>query len=498
LDTSAPANTFAALDLGSNSFHLLIARFDGGKLEVIDRHKEMVRLASGLSDSGFLSRAAIDRGLDALRRIAERLASTPTASLRVVGTNTLRSAINSDTFMARAEEILQSPIHIISGMEEARLIYLGVAHDFAPDSGQRLVVDIGGGSTELIIGENQPIELESLHMGCVSYSKRFFPEGRISAKAYRKAVLAAREEISSIAHRFRREHWQEAVGASGTIRAIEAILDGMNLNSHNTITRAGLDQLADALCTFELADEVKLPNLTADRKAVLPGGLAVLHALFEELDIEQMHVSAYAIREGVVLDLAGRLHNHDIRSDTVTRMMRQYRADEAQAARVGQLAAQLLEQVRADFGDDAERVRKILDWSIKLHEIGLSVAHSGYHKHGAYLLENSDMPGFSKQEQKQMSFLVLNHRRKLRPLAETYGFEPDWRLVKILRLACLFMRCRDASGLHANLQIRFSDDNLILQLSRTWLDANPLTAESLEAEQKILKAIDLNLTIHPA
>lgn len=490
------ANTYAALDLGSNSFHLLIARFEEGKLEVIDRHKEMVRLADGLRDDGSLSKSSIERALDCLRRVSELLASTPNACLRVVGTNTLRTATNAYSFLSRAEEILKSPISIISGLEEARLIYLGVGNDFSQAEGSRLVVDIGGGSTELIIGgQHRPKQLESLRMGCVNYSKQFFPGGYISPKAFRKAVLSARERVSPVGKRFNHQNWQVAVGASGTIRSIELILGGMGLINNQTITAAGLAAMAEALCEFKHYDEIKLPELHPDRRPVLPGGLAILKALFQELDIDEMHVSNYALREGVVLDLAGRLHNHDVRSETVSLMMTQYRVDEAQAGRVESLTIQLLEQVRDDFGGDFERIKSLLVWSIKLHEIGLSIAHNSYHKHGAYLLENSDMPGFSKQEQKTMAFLVLNHRKKLNSLPETYGFDPDWRLVQIMRLACLLNRCRSDTGEGMNIKIRFIADEIKIKISKQWLANNPLTAESLETEKKLLRSQNIYIDI---
>jgi len=489
-------NTYAALDLGSNSFHLLIARFEEGKLEVIDRYKEMVRLADGLRDDGSLSKSAIARALDCLRRVSERLSSTPNTCLRVVGTNTLRTASNANSFLSRAEEILKSPINIISGLEEARLIYLGVGNDFSQAEGSRLVIDIGGGSTELIIGEQgRPKQLESLRMGCVSYGKQFFPGGYISAKTFRKAVLSARERISPIGKRFNHHKWTVAVGASGTIRSIELILEGMGLANNHTITADGLAVMAEAMCEFKHYDEIKLPELHPDRRPVLPGGLAILKALFQELGIDEMHVSNYALREGVILDLAGRLHNVDVRSETVSLMMAQYRVDESQADRVESLAVNLLEQVRDDFGSDFDWVKSLLLWSIKLHEIGLSIAHSGYHKHGAYLLEHSDMPGFSKQEQKTMAFLVLNHRKKLSSLPETYGFDPDWRLVQIMRLACLLNRCRGETGEGMNIKIRFNVDDIKIKISKQWLLDNPLTAESIEAEKKLLRSQNINVDI---
>ncbi|MBR9909590.1 MAG: exopolyphosphatase [Gammaproteobacteria bacterium] len=495
MTTEQAPPVFAALDLGSNSFHLLIARCVGGRVEVVDRHKEMVRLASGLQDDGTIAPKAVERALESLSRFAERIRSTPNAQVHIVGTNTLRAAVNSDDFLTQAEAILGTPINIISGIEEARLIYRGVVHDLAPTEDLRLVVDIGGGSTELIVGDVKPLRLESLYMGCVSYSKEFFPDGQISSKLYKKARMAAQNETESVAVDFSAGRWQEAVGTSGTIRAILGILEAMGLSPNNTITRDGLEKLAEKLCDFDHIDKVQLPGLSEDRRPVLPGGLAVLHGVFNELKIDEMQVSSYAIREGMILDLAGLLENHDIRNETVARMMQQYRVDSDQASRVTQLACRLLSQVRPDFGDDYLKARRLMCWATDLHEVGLSVSHASHNKHSAYLLQNSDMPGFSRQDQKLLSFIVLNHRRKLRPMSKTYGFNPDWRLVQIIRLACLFARRRTDDAIPTELAIAFTDKGLTVKLAEAWLDQHPLTAESLQAEQKFQRDQDLKLDI---
>lgn len=487
-------DVYGALDLGSNSFHLLLARFEAGKLVVMDRHKENVRLAEGLNDKGMLSAVAMDKALDSLRRFAERLRSTPVSHFRVVGTNTLRAAKNADSFLRRAEAILQSPISIISGSEEARLIYLGVAKDFSPQQQRRLVVDIGGGSTELVVGRHAPEHLESLYLGCVHSSVRFFPEGKLSAKLYRKAVLAARAEVQPAVKYFGKANWDEAVGSSGTIRAVEALLESMSLDQAHTITPEGLEALAESLCRFKSSADIDWPGINDERRKVLPGGLAVLQAIFLELGIERMHVSSYSMREGIILDLAGRLQNRDTRAETVRHFMSQYRVDVDQAQRVNRCAERLLAQVKDDFKVD--RAGQLLVWAGSLHEIGLSVAHSGYHKHGAYLLLHSDMPGFSKQEQKLLSFVVLNHRRKLRGMPEAYGFDPDWRLLLIFRLACLFSRRRDDDALPDTITINLRKDGAQLTLDGEWLDNHPLTSEDLAVEQRYLKAVNLKLTVH--
>ncbi len=487
---------YAALDLGSNSFHVLLARFDGRRLMVVDRYKDTVRLAAGLQNDGNLSEEVMARALQALGKIAERIRPLPKNYVRVVGTNTLRAAKNRDAFLAKAEKILGVPISIISGLEEARLIYLGVAKDFTPEDKTRLVVDIGGGSTELVLGRNKPLKLESLYMGCVSFSRQFFPDGRITRRAYEKALLAARSEVQGLASEFDTSNWDQAVGSSGTIRSIERVLDGMGLNRNHVITTESLEALAQEVIAAKYAELLELPGLDADRSPVFAGGLAILQGIFAELRIAEMHVSVYAIREGIIYDLAGRLHQRDRRVETIERMMEQYRVDRAQARRVVKLAMMLLEQVEQQIATEPEQAKRLLQWAVELHEVGLSIAHSGYHKHGAYILANSDMPGFSRQEQQVLSFLVLNHRRKLKPEPEAYGFLPDWCLVCVLRLACLFLRRRDAALVPATgIRIGFYGVRCRLQLPAGWLDQHPLTREDLLQEKQLLAVVGLELSV---
>jgi exopolyphosphatase/guanosine-5'-triphosphate,3'-diphosphate pyrophosphatase len=483
---------YAALDLGSNSFHVLLARFEGRRLVVLDRYKDTVRLASGLLDDGNLSEEAIVRALKALEKIAERIQPLAPAYVRVVGTNTLRAAKNRDAFLQRAEKILGVPINIISGLEEARLIYLGVGKDFTPEDRTRLVVDIGGGSTELVLGRNKPLKLESLYMGCVSFTRQFFPNGRLSARAYEKALLAARSEVQGLVTQFGAQSWDEAVGSSGTIRSIERVLDGMGLTQNHVITLTGLEQLAAAVIGAHHVDQLELPGLDAERRPVFAGGLAVLHGIFAELKIGAMHVSVYAIREGIIYDLAGRLHQRDKRVETIEQMMEQYHVDRPQARRVSRLALALLDQ--AAPATDSQ-TRRLLQWAVDLHEIGLGIAHGGYHRHGAYILANSDMPGFSRQEQQLLSFLVLNHRRKLKPEPAAYGFVPDWRQVTVIRLACLFLRRRDAALVPAGIRLRFQGRRCRLGLPPKWLDQHPLTREDLLQERQLLAAVGMELTV---
>ncbi|MBD2859282.1 exopolyphosphatase [Spongiibacter sp. KMU-158] len=494
---SQNTESYAALDLGSNSFHLLIASFKDNKLKIIDRHKDMVRLAAGLDENDFLSEDAQQRALDSLAKIANRLTDVPRKQIRVVGTNTLRAAENAGEFMRKAEAVLGVPINIISGTEEARLVYLGVANDLAPDNRTRLVVDIGGGSTELVTGDHHPKLLESLPMGCVSFSMRFFPNGSINEKQFNKAVSAARQLVSPYVEQFQ-DQWQEAVGSSGTIRSIANILSEQGLCDVGHITPDGLKAIKSQILQASHTSELKIQGLSDDRRDVFPGGFAVLYALFKEMNIPDMHVSTYAVREGILYDLAGRFFHRDKREETVRQLISQYRIDENQGNRVAELCTRWLPGIAEHLSTPVEEAENLLRWAAQLHELGLAIAHGGYHKHGAYILTNADLPGFSRQEQARLSLLVLNHRRKPKsPDNGTYGVSPDWLLVGLLRLACIFLRRRQTSLPSEEININSSGANQIeISLPQSWLDENPLTAADLEEEAALAqKSVGLQLEI---
>ncbi|CAA0094022.1 exopolyphosphatase [Zhongshania aliphaticivorans] len=491
------SDSYAALDLGSNSFHLLIASFHEDKLRVIDRHKDMVRLAAGLDEDGRLSDTAQDRALESLAKMADRLRGVPRRQIRIVGTNTLRAATNANEFMAKAEVVLGLPINIISGTEEARLVYLGVANDFAPEKQRRLVIDIGGGSTELVIGTNTPRQLESLPMGCVSFSMRYFKNGDISEKAFKKAVNAARQMIGPYVEPFRAQ-WDEAVGSSGTIRSIGKILAEQQYSDAGYISAEGLEKLKDQVLAIDNSHTLNIPGLSDDRKEVFVGGLAVLYALFQELEMPGLHVSAYAIREGIVHDLAGRLHHRDKREDTIKHLILQYGIDSAQGDRVANCCAKLLPAVAPHINTPEHEAEALLRWAAQLHELGLAIAHGGYQKHGAYILGNADMPGFSRQEQARLSFLVANHRRKPKqPSTLTYGVSADWPLVCVLRLACILYRRRQPKKLPDSISLHSANaDELTLAIPEDWLSINPLIAADLEDEAELLsKSLNIKLSI---
>ncbi|MBI5658732.1 MAG: exopolyphosphatase [Nitrosomonadales bacterium] len=484
--------TLAAVDLGSNSFRLQIARVENDQLYMLDGLREPVRLAAGLTQDKRLDREAQQRALACLQRFGERLRGLPREAVRAVGTNSLRVAKNAAEFLRPAEAALGFPIEVIAGREEARLIYLGVAQGLPHSDDRRMVMDIGGGSTEFIIGSSlEPRKLESLYMGCVSYSLRYFPGGELSKSNLKQAELAARNELQTIAVEFSRGNWNVALGSSGSARMLCDIVE-MSGYSGGGITRDGLEQLRAQLLKAGNVRRLDLPGLKPDRVPVLPGGFAIMYAAFCELGIEQMQPALGALREGVLYDLLGRFHRHDMRDATAQQFMRRYHVDTRQAARVARMADQLAGQFLGGQAD--EETLQLLRWVASLHEIGISVAHSGYHKHTAYILKNADMPGFSKKEQERLSLLALAHRGSLDKMRGLLHSPQDISLAMALRLAALFYRNRSNIAPPA-MQARFSGAKFQLALDPGWLAQNPLTETALQEEIKQWKELGVNLQV---
>jgi exopolyphosphatase/guanosine-5'-triphosphate,3'-diphosphate pyrophosphatase len=481
----------AAVDLGSNSFRLQVARVEGDQLYMLDGLREPVRLAAGLTADKYLDADAQQRALVALGRFAERLRDLPREAVRVVGTNSFRVAKNAADFIPQAEHVLGFPIEVIAGREEARLIYLGVAHELPQSKHNRLVIDIGGGSTEVIIGNGlTPLKLESLYMGCVSFSNRFFPDGKITKQNLKQAEFAARNEFQTIVADYK-GRWQQALGSSGTARAIAEILE-LNDYSNGGITRQGLDRLRAHLLNVGDMQKLDLQGFRQDRISTLAGGFAILYAAFCELDITHMDPAMGALREGVLYDLLGRFHDHDVRDMTAQQFMQRYHVDAKQAGRVAKLAQILAQQFLGSEHEEA--ALHLLGWAASLHEVGISVAHSGYHKHTAYILANADMPGFSKKEQARLSALALAQRGSLNKLQGQLKNSEDYILVMSLRLAVLFYRNRSDSGLPA-LHGLFSGTKFHLSIDPGWLAQNPLTEAVLQDEVKQWKALGVSLQI---
>lgn len=487
-------STLAAVDLGSNSFRLQVARVEDDQLYPLDSLREPVRLAAGLTGEKVLDEEAQARALDCLSRFGERLRGFSSEDVRAVGTNTFRVAKNSREFLRRAEAALGFNIDIVAGREEARLIYLGVVHGLPSMSAKRLVVDIGGGSTEFIIGAGmKPQRLESLYMGCVSYSLRFFPHGRLSKSHMKQAEVAARMELQTIVKHFSAGHWSEAVGSSGTARALGDLIQAHGWGD-GSITSEGLEKLKALVLKFDSIDTLSLPSLRQDRAVVLPGGLAIMSAIFAELKVRRMLMANGAMRQGILYDMLGRFHQHDMRDVTVLQFMKRYHVDLKQARRVEMLALELLRQFSGDLRLDPDYPLHLLSWAARLHELGLMVAHNGYHKHSAYVLSFADMPGFSKTEQAHLAVLVLAHRGTMEKMKGQILDSLDLAMVMALRLSVLLHRSRTDVKL-PSLEAHCDDQRFRIGLNPNWLAANPLTAVALKEEVKEWKKIGVVLDV---
>lgn len=486
----------AAIDLGSNSFHMVVARIDNDQLVMVDRLRESVRLGEGLKDDKTLEAKVSQRALDCLSRFGQRLRGLPSSSVRAVGTNTMRQIADGGEFLRAAEHALGQPIEIIAGAEEARLVYLGVAHGLAAGEDTRLVIDIGGGSTELILGQGmQPGRRDSLYMGCVSMSRLMFSNGRISEDAMASAMLRAALEIRPVKQLYHTDKWQTAVGSSGTIRAIHSVVVG-NGWSDEGISAAGLKKLRKRLVAAGHVDAIELDGLSDERRPVFAGGVAVLSALFETLQIEQLQVSDLALREGLLYELIGYIQHQDVRGRTVDSLCQRFGTDEDQAQRVEVTANALLTQVARDWDLSNNENALVLSWACRLHEIGLSLAHSGFHKHGAYILANADLPGFSRQQQARLSALVRNHRRKFsnglfKELPKRLS-ESTRRLCILLRLAVLMHRGRSRDN-KPMLYLDVNDKKIKVTFPDNWLQDHPLTRIELEREAEYLAAAGFKL-----
>lgn len=489
--TSADSPYFAAIDLGSNSFHMIIARTNEGSVETVDRVKEMVQIARGLDAAKGLAEDAQERALACLSRFAERIRDIPPSQVRAVGTKSLRSAPNAQGFLKKAESTLGHPIAIISGYEEARLVYSGLAHCVANDNNRRLVIDIGGASTEFIIGTDEnPSLLESLSLGCVAHTDAFGLR-EPNERAMRRAYLAASQELEQIRTLYRRAGWSIVYGTSGTMRAIAQVLTPANGGA--IIQRAALKELYEAICKEGIKCLKGVPTLRAE---VLSGGIAILLAIFDELEIDQIYVADATLKEGLLFDTIGRLNNIDARFSAVEKLQKQFRVDIEQAQRVADCAVRFWKQIEGPVIPTVSRT-KILNWAAKLHEVGLGISHSSHHHHSHYILLNSDLAGFGRYEQRILADLVRAHRKKLK--AERFDTLSDearagiYPIVMCLRLAVILNRRRE--NLENPPVMHGKDTTFGLVFPRGWLDANPLTTASLESEVANLQNVGITLMI---
>ncbi len=496
--TKAPnLSLIAAIDLGSNSFHMVVAKAHASEIRILERQGEKVQLAAGIDENRMLNEESILRGLECLKRFAQLINGLPMGAVRIVGTNALREARNRGEFIRRAEEILGHPVEVISGREEARLIYLGVSHTLADTPGKRLVADIGGGSTEFIIGQRfEPLLRESLQMGCVSYTQRYFRDGKITPARYAQAYTAARLEIMAIENALHRLTWDEAIGSSGTIRAIGLALKAAGQGS-GEVNAEGLSWLKRRLFKLGDVDKIDFDGIKPDRRSIFPAGLAILEAIFDALELQRMDHCEGALREGVLYDLLGRHHHEDVRERTLGSLMERYHVDMEQAARVERKALHGFDQVAADWQLDDGVWRELLSWAAKVHEVGLDIAHYHYHKHGAYLIEHSDLAGFSREDQLMLALLVRGHRRNI-PKDKFADFGDDGikliRLCVLLRFAILFHHIRGTQEM-PQVQLHADANSLDVEFPSGWLEENQLTRADFAQEAEWLTRVGFVLNV---
>lgn len=494
---TASPEVLAAVDLGSNSFHMIVGELRHGQLTIIDRLKETVRLSEGLDETGEITAPARLRALDSLSRFGERLRDMHASNVRAAGTSTLRRAKDSQQFCRAAEHALRHPIEIISGLEEARLIYSGVVNSTPANEGLRLVFDIGGGSTELILGQAmRPKALESMHMGCVVMTERHFPDGVLSRRGFEKARLAIRLKLRPIKAFFRDSTDIEAIGTSGTILATERVARELGV-IESYLTLDAVEQLIDRVIECEHIDALAMPGLSERRAQVWPGGLAILAELLDVLRVDRMATSDGALREGLLYDYIGRLQHEDARERSVRALALRYNVDPHQSARVADTAAKLLAQCADVWNLELEFATNALDWAARLHEIGLDISHEGFDRHGAYIAEHADLPGFPHAEQRLLAFLIASQRRQI-DVPKCKALPRLWRVSAIrfailLRLSVLLNRSRSGKRL-PDVAMHVAEQSVELRFPAGWLAANPLTVADLEREHAYLAQADYGLT----
>ncbi|MBN7818730.1 exopolyphosphatase [Bowmanella yangjiangensis] len=489
----------AALDIGSNSFHLVVARINAGSLQILYKVKQRVRMADGLDKDGYLDQPAIDRGIAALEQFADSLRGFKPDSVRIVATHTLRKAHNARDFIRAARRVLPYPVEIISGVEEARMIYQGVAHT-TEDNGQRLVVDIGGGSTEFIIGKGfKPVLMRSLQMGCVSFTQRYFKNGELKSKAFNRAIMAAKQELEMIDRRYRQLGWDVCIGTSGTIKTIISLAQEINPDLKNgTLSRNELRKLVDACVKAEQLDKLNFKELGDDRKPIFAAGLAILLAIFESLDIQLMEFSMAALREGVIYEMEDRLEHQDIRERTAESLAVRYDVDTEQAKRVLNTTMVLYHQVAEDWDIKHEELQSLLGWSALLHEVGLQINSRGVQRHSGYILQNADLPGFNQEQQDLLATLVRFHRKKIKtsdfPEFSQYRNEQVQRLICILQLGVV-LNIKRLDDFLPQIKAKAKQDKLLLEFANDWLQNAPLVVADLELQAEYLQGCGIRLVV---
>lgn len=489
----------AAIDLGSNSFHMVVAKMIHGELRIVDKLGEKVQLGAGLNESGEMTDEAKDRAIACLERFSQRIREFDADSVQIVGTNALRAAKKKKAFLRNAEKVIGYPIEIITGREEARLIYLGVAHTLADDLGNRLVIDIGGGSTELIIGERfENKALESLHMGCVSFRERYFPKGKLTSLAFNKAIKHASRELLNIKYQFLSVGWDSSVGASGSIKAIFQAVEYLDIKSESGhIDLSVLKKLKDKMIKLEHISCLEEFGIKKERIGIFPAGLAILYACFEVFKIKEMSFSSGALREGLLYDMVGRIQHEDVRERSINSMQLRYSLDQKRGERVEKTVLHIYKQVAKSWRVDSPQNELLLKWASRIFEVGLTISHAQYHKHGAYLVLHSELSGFTKSTQLSLSLIVRAHRRKFSD--EIFQSLSDSERITLKKLCVLFRLAVVLTVARKKPETGFTIDvegkQVTLEMGKEWFDSYPLNMANLETEKDYLKKQGFTLLI---
>lgn len=485
----------AAIDLGSNSFHMTLAELGPLGIKTYHREKRKVRLAAGLNDANVLDEAAQNRALETLGVFGQILDEFKPDDVRAVGTFTFRTAVNIHNLTQKALHVLPYPIEILSGTEEARLIYQGVSHDqHLPDN--TLVVDIGGGSTELIIGQTTEAKLlHSCNMGCVSFNEKFFSNGDITAQAFRKASLYSAQQLESVRMRYLAKGWEMAIGSSGTIKSLSQCASELGL-SDGTLTPAILQELKERLISAGHVDHINIPGLSEDRAPVISSGLAILIAVFDLLEVSSMSYCDSALREGLLFDLQDRLQHHDIRHLSVSQLAKRFGCDPHQAQKVAKTAQTMFDSVAASWQLNNLDYHQFLNWACQLHEIGHQINHLSCHKHAAYIVRNSAMAGFNAEQQAILSFLLLSQRKSLKmdqaPVFDVYDETTTLKIILLLRLAIRLNQFRQSDTLDS-FEVSSQRNKLTIVFHTIWKDRQDLFSSDLEAEQEQFQPLGIEL-----
>lgn len=490
---------FAAIDLGSNSFHMIVARIVNGSIQILSRLKRRVRLAEGLDENKVLSQEAIDRGVACLGLFAKRLEGFSLENVKVVGTYTLRRAVNNQQFVEQAQLVFPFPINIVSGKDEACLIYSGVSHTQA-QRGRKFVVDIGGGSTEMVIGDDfTPLRAESRNMGCVSFAKRFFPNGILTQERFDLAYQVAMEKIEDLRSDYRQLGWKYVFGSSGTIKTVSKVL-GVNGYKDMLITENRLLNLIERCLVFNNLNEIQLKGLIEERADILVPGLAILLALFRTFGIHSMRYSDGALREGIMYGVEEGFQVSDIRQRTAQGLAEQYHIDQQQALRVQETALCLFDQIRNWKNKrQIKELRSLLKWATMLHEIGISINHNAIHRHSAYIIAHTTLPGFDEEQQRLLVLLMRYHLKEFRKSdlrsSNRFQHRDILTLLRLFRLAVLLNRSRQATVFPRELNLSATATHWHLTFEHDFLARNPIVLDDLLDEQKQLASLNLSLII---